>query len=141
MVEEEPMRKRQQSAKREKALAVRLQTRRSRGDDWDETPIPADVHPNRGVVTSVRMPLGEFLAVQKAATAAGQTVSEYVRAAIAMRLRGMVRVNAVQIHSVARDAQSQATFVVHQPASAGGETRNPDPEINPQELRFANLTR
>jgi hypothetical protein len=45
----------------------------------------------------VRLPVAEFIAVQNAAKAAGQKVSEFVRSAIAMRLHQWVLINAVQI--------------------------------------------
>lgn len=122
----------QRDRTKERELAVRLQAHRNDPNEWEQTPLRADVTPRRAVVTSVRMPLTEFVALQKAAGAAGQTVSDYIRTAIAVRLRGLVRVNAVQIATAAAEASSQATFVVPHPKA--GQTQNPDPEI-----RYANL--
>jgi hypothetical protein len=128
--------RKQRSREKEKELAVQLHTRRNDPAEWEPTPVRADVSPRRAVVTSVRMPVAEFLALQKAAGAAGQTVSDYVRTAIAMRLRGMIRVSSVHI-AVAAQARSQATFVAPHPEA--GQTENPDPEIDMSELKYANL--
>jgi len=84
-----------------------------------------------------KFPAAEFVALQNAAAVLGQTVSQFVRAAVAMRLRGAGRVQAVHIASTAREAQSQVTFVSSHPDA--GQTRNPDPEIDPRELKYANL--
>jgi hypothetical protein len=135
MVEEEQM-KRRRDRKADKALAARFQAGRSRSDEWDETPVSAEVLPQRAVVTSVRFPVAEFAALQKAAVALGQTVSEFVRAAVATRLRGAARVQAIHIASSAdREAPSQVTFVSSHPEA--GQTRNP----SPAEVKYANLGR
>ncbi len=75
----------------------------------------------------------EFIAVQKAAKAAGQTVSEFVRRAIAMRLQERVLINAVQIATGSSPGgPSRATFLA--PALEAGRTENRIPQ-------YANVTR
>lgn len=120
----------------EKELAAELHAHRNDPDEWDETPVQTEVRPQRAVVTSVRLPVAEFIAVQKAAKAAGQTVSEFVRSAIAMRLHERVLVNALRIATGSSpEGPSHATFLA--PALEGGRTQNPAPAIIP---RYANLT-
>lgn len=125
------------SSEKEKALAAKLYAGRNEAGDWDEKSIEAQVQPHRAVVTSLRLPVDEFTAVQKAAKISGQTVSEFIRAAIGIRLRGGVRLNALQISTGAPEGQSQATVLTHTLES--GQTRNPDPEI--MVPMYANMTR
>jgi pectin methylesterase-like acyl-CoA thioesterase len=126
------------SSEKEKALAAKLYAGRNEASDWDETSIEAQVQPHRAVVTSLRLPVDEFTAVQKAAKASGQTVSEFIRAAIGIRLRGGVRLNALQIATGAPEGQSQATVLT--PILESGQTRNPDPEMIAVPM-YANMTR
>jgi hypothetical protein len=132
--------RRQRSAEKEKILASKLYARRKESADWEETPVDAVIARQRGVVTSLRLPLKEFVEVQKAAKRAGQTVSQFIRSAIALRLRASVLVNAVQVATGSSEGRSQATFVV--PALEAGRTQNPGPdrtEVFPP--LHANLTR
>jgi hypothetical protein len=125
---------------REKAIAARLYARREQSSDWHETPTPAVIARQRGVVTSLRLPIREFVEVQAAARSAGQTVSEFIRSAIELRLHPKVRLHAVQIATGSPEGSSQATVVV--PALEAGRTQNPGPdrtEVFPP--LFANLTR
>jgi hypothetical protein len=132
--------RRRRSAETEKALAAKLYARRGESADWDETAVDALIAPQRGVVTSLRLPLRDFVEIQRAAKSAGQTVSEFIRGAIALRLRANVLVNALQVATGSSEGRSQATFVV--PALEAGRTQNPGPdrtEVFPPP--FANLTR
>lgn len=132
--------RRQRSAEKEKALAAKLHARRGESADWDDMPVDAVIAPQRGVVTSLRLPLREFVEIQTAARNAGQTVSEFIRSAIALRLHASVLVNAVQVATGSSEGRSQATFVV--PALEAGRTQNPGPdrtEVFPP--LYANLTR
>ncbi len=53
---------------------------------WEQEPVPVERRPNRTSVLSLRLPTTEFHALLKAARSSGESVSEYVRKAIAMRL-------------------------------------------------------
>ena len=53
---------------------------------WEQEPVPVERRPNRTSVLSLRLPTTEFHALLKAARGSGESVSEYVRKAIAMRL-------------------------------------------------------
>jgi len=122
------------SGKKEKALATKLYAHRDRSDDWDETPTEAQVHAQRAIVTSLRLPIEEFRAVQNAAKSAGQTVSEFIRTAIASRLHG-ARMTAMYIAAGSSEGRSQATVLAS--TLEGGHTHNPGPEIP---WLYANLT-
>jgi hypothetical protein len=134
LVEEKSMKaRRHRTVGKEKALAARLNSGR---DEWDETPIKAEIQSQRAVVTSLRLPVGEFTSVQKAAGAAGQTVSEFIRSAIATRLHGGIRLTALKIEA-GSSWRSQVTVLA--PTLECEQTRNPDPEIVvPQ---YENMTR
>jgi hypothetical protein len=58
-------------------------------DEWEEAPERIEVRPARSSVLSVRLPRAEFDALEKAAAAAGETLSEYVRRAVLQRAQGM----------------------------------------------------
>lgn len=57
--------------------------------EWEEAPERIEVRPARSSVLSVRLPRVEFDALEEAATAAGETLSEYVRRAVMERIEGM----------------------------------------------------
>jgi anthranilate phosphoribosyltransferase len=54
-------------------------------DLWTQEPTKIEARPARTSVLSLRLPTKEFHALLRAARAAGESVSEYVRTAIAMR--------------------------------------------------------
>ena len=128
--------RKRRSGAQEKALAADLYARRNEATDWEKTAADAEIHPHRAVVTSLRLPVGEFVAVQRAAKSAGQTVSEFIRNAIAAKLRGRLVVNAVQISTGSSQARSQATVYVS--ALEGGDTENPGPD-RMEAILYSNL--
>ena len=121
----------------EKALAARLYAQRHESAEWEDTPVDADVQSNRAVVTSLRLPVQEFVAMQKAAKSSNQTVSEFIRNAIAMKLRGNVTVNAVQVATGSAEAKSQATVLVS--VFESGRTQNPGPDRMEAVPLYANI--
>ena len=120
---------------KEKALAARLQSGR---DEWDEAPVEAEVQSQRAVVTSLRLPVGEFTSVQKASKAAGQTVSDFIRNAISARLHGGTRITSIQIGTGSSEGQSQVT-VFASTTRESGRTHNPGPAV-PMVPQYSNLT-
>ncbi len=116
----------------EKELASELHARRKDPNEWRTTPVPAEISSQRAVVTSVRLPMAEFIAIQNAAKANGQTVSEFIRNAIGARLHQGVLINSVQIASGTAEGTSQATFLT--PVLEAGRTHNRIPQ-------YANVTR
>jgi hypothetical protein len=116
----------------EKELANELHARRNDPGEWHKTPVQAEISPQRAVVTSVRLPMAEFIAIQNAARASGQTVSEFIRNAIGTRLHQGVLINSLQIASGTSEGSSQATFLT--PALEAGRTQNRIPQ-------YANVTR
>ena len=134
------MKTRKHRTDKEKALAARLYAGRAESSDWDETPVDAEIQPQRAVVTSLRLPVNEFTAVQNAAKAAGQTVSDFIRNAIATRLRGGIRITALQIATGSSEGQSQVTVLA--PTLEGGQTHNPNPGPGMEEMvpQYANMT-
>jgi hypothetical protein len=54
-------------------------------DLWTQEPVTIEARPARTSVLSLRLPTKEFHTLLRAARAAGESVSQYVRTAIAMR--------------------------------------------------------
>jgi len=134
------MARRQRSAEAEQRLAAELRARRAEPDEWDETPIRAEIARERNALMSFRLPTSEFVALQKAARASGETLSEFIRKAVGLRLHGKPVMSAVQIASGLRQGSIQTTMIV--PALPSGRSENsiqrgPDPDDVP---RFANIT-
>lgn len=130
-------RRKERNSKKEKALAADLYARRNDPEEWEETPVEAEVQSQRAVVTSLRLPLTEFTALQRASKASGKTVSEFIRAAIASKLRGNLVLNAVQIATGSADTRSQATVLA--PTLKSGETENLGPDYTEAIPLYANL--
>ncbi len=76
---------------------VARELERDADDDamWEQEPVKIERRPSRTSVLSLRLPTAEFHALLKAARQSGESVSEYVRGAIAARVA----------------IQSQGTFV------------------------------
>lgn len=135
------MRRKQATTRRkqrtEKELAAELQARRDETADWE--PLEVEKSPQRGVLTSFRLPMAEFVAIQKTAQASGETLSEFIRSAIALRLHGKPVPVALEISSGTQKTNQQATFLA--PVLSAGRTENPtpsEPDLPP--LLYANLT-
>lgn len=71
--------------------------------EWEQEPERIEVRPARSSVLSVRLPRAEFDALEEAARAAEETLSEYVRRAVMQRIQGtgMPASATVVSHSVA----------------------------------------
>ena len=67
-------------------LATELETRRDDAGEWEDVAEPFEVRPQRSEVVSFRLPRGELDALEAAAAAVGQSVSGFVRSALAARL-------------------------------------------------------
>jgi hypothetical protein len=70
----------------EDRLAAELEETRDEKGEWGDESVEVDVRPSRMQVVSFRMPLEELETVVAAAKAAGESLSEFVRTSIALRL-------------------------------------------------------
>ncbi|HLJ82302.1 MAG TPA: ribbon-helix-helix protein, CopG family [Ktedonobacterales bacterium] len=68
--------------------ARELYEHRNDPDEWEDEPEQIEIRPARTAVLSVRLPREVMDAVEAAAAASGQSLSEYVRSAVESRLRG-----------------------------------------------------
>lgn len=133
------MARRRRSAEAEQRLATELRASRTEPDEWDETPVQASVARERNVLMSFRISASEVIALQRAARQGGESLSEFIRKAIGLRLYGKPVINAVQIASGLHQGSIQTTMVV--PTLRSGHSENPlqkgpDPDQVP---RFANI--
>jgi hypothetical protein len=72
--------------KGERELADRMYTQRREPVEWEQ--VDAEPTSQRGVLTSFRLSPAEFVALQEGAKANKETLSEFIRRAVAMRLKG-----------------------------------------------------
>lgn len=121
--------------KGEREMAAELQARRDEVAEWE--PVEVEKSMQRGVLTSFRLPALEFVALQKAAQASGETLSEFIRSAVALRLHGKPVPTAVQISSGAQEVDHRATFLV--PVLSAGQTENPTLSVPDLPPPYANI--
>ncbi len=82
-------------------LAEELHRHRHDPDEWSEEAVPIEVRPSQMVVVSCRLPTEEFRALEEAAKAANESISEFVREAIRLR---HIADRSVQAHHRTADA-------------------------------------
>lgn len=68
-------------------LAKELYEHRHDPGEWSEEAIPVEVRPAKTAVISCRLPLEDFHALVEAMTSKDESLSEYVRKAVALRLQ------------------------------------------------------
>ncbi len=73
--------------KGERDLADRLHAQRHERREWEQS--DAEPKSQRGVLTSFRLSPTEFVVLQKAAKTNKETLSEFIRRAVANRLQGV----------------------------------------------------
>lgn len=83
MVQEEQM--------SERDLAKELWEHRNDPDEWEERAEAIEVEPRRSSVVSFRLESEELDEVERAAASSGETLSEYIRKALRIRLHGMAK--------------------------------------------------
>ncbi|MBA2609125.1 MAG: ribbon-helix-helix protein, CopG family, partial [Actinobacteria bacterium] len=94
------------SMKTEEEMADEVFAHRHEAGEWAEEPDPIAVRPSGSEVVSVRLPVELVDRLETAASAQGETVSQFVRAAIQARLDG------VQVAAVDRLASNARRMTV-----------------------------
>lgn len=72
------------------SLATELYDSRDRPGEWEEEPVEITVKPRRSEVVSFRIPSTELDELEVAAEEAGESISEFVRRALALRMGHVV---------------------------------------------------
>jgi hypothetical protein len=99
-------------------LAKELYARRHDPVQWEEVEVkPASA---RAVVTSFRMPENEFEVLHEAAGARGESLSEFIRKAVALRLHGKPVPLSMNVTSGAPSGTTH--FLITQPVQWAGRT-------------------
>ena len=80
--------------------------------EWSEEPADVTVKPSRSEVVSFRLPPNELDALEGAASASGESVSEYIRKSLALRLFGEPIGPAVEITSDATRLTIRSHIIV-----------------------------
>ncbi len=102
-------------------MAADLQARRHDPTEWE----PVEAEPGKigkAVVTSFRMPAAEFLAMRKAVKASGESMSEFIRRAVALCTEGIVTPISLEVRASAQKSSTQMN--VTQPATPSSYTDN-----------------
>jgi len=73
---------------KKRGLAERLHKQRNDPQVWSEEPEQIEVQRSRSAVVSFRLPTNEFHNLHSAATQSGESISEFIRKAIALRITG-----------------------------------------------------
>lgn len=79
--------------------AAELYEHRNDPDEWDDNAVEIDVQPSGSEVVSFRIPSEEFDRVSRAAREAGESLSEFVRSAVRIRLEAPPAVSAQELMS------------------------------------------
>jgi hypothetical protein len=124
VVQEAAVSKRQQ-AQTEKELAAELLMHRNDKGEWGDEAVSIKRKPSRTEVVSVRIASSDLDLIEELAEQAGESVSDFIRGAIALRLRGQVM---DPILGFASGAASDLTVLVRTILKAAGRTALPSHE-------------
>ena len=83
----------------ERDLVEELHAHRDDPEEWSDEAEEIEVRPSRSEVVSFRLPSEELDSLVDASKEAGESLSEYVRKSIAVRLHGIAIGPAVQVSS------------------------------------------
>ena len=72
----------------EKDLVNEIWAHRDDPEEWSEESEDIEVRPSRSSVVSFRLPREELAEIEQARAESGETLSEYIRGALALRLHG-----------------------------------------------------
>jgi Ribbon-helix-helix protein, copG family len=109
----------------EEELAAELLKHRSDKGEWDEEAVSIKRKPSRTEVVSVRIASSDLDRIEELADQAGESVSDFIRGAIALRLRGQVM---DPVLGFASGATSDLTVLVRTILKAAGRTALPSYE-------------
>jgi len=98
--------------KGQRNLAKELWAHRDDPGEWGEEPVRIEVRPSRMELVSFRLPSSELDVLQEAASQSGESLSEFVRAAVSLRLGRSGAVNNVEITTGLRLVTTQGPTTV-----------------------------
>jgi hypothetical protein len=124
VVQEAKVSKHKQSQPEEE-LAADLYEHRNDEGEWGDEAVPIKAKPSRTEVVSVRIPSSDLDLIEDLAEEAGESISDFIRGAIALRLRGQVMDPVV---GFASGAGSDSTVLVRTILKAAGHTALPSHE-------------
>jgi hypothetical protein len=115
----------QQRPQTEEELATELLEHRNDKGEWGEEAVPIKRRPSRTEVVSVRIPSSDLDLMEELAGQAGESISDFIRGAIALRLHGQVM---DPVLGFASGAGSDLTVLVRTMLKAAGYTAQPSHE-------------
>lgn len=84
---------------RERELAAELEASRDDPEEWGSERVEIDVLPGRSQVVSFRLPLAELERLTAMATGVGETLSEFIRGAVELRIRHTIEPSVYLTHT------------------------------------------
>jgi hypothetical protein len=109
----------------EEELAAELFEHRSDKDEWGEEAVPIKRRPSRTEVVSVRIPSSDLDLIEERAEQVGESISDFIRGAIAVRLHGQ---GMDPVLGFASGAEHDLTVLVRTILKAAGHTALPTHE-------------
>lgn len=106
-------------------LAAELYEHRNDEGEWGEEAVSIKAKPSRTEVVSVRIPSSDLDLIEDLAEQSGESISDFIRGAIALRLRGQVMDPVV---GFASGAASNLTVLVRTILKDAGHTALPSHE-------------
>jgi predicted DNA-binding protein len=83
----------------ERELAAELEASRDDPEEWDSERVEIDVQPGRSQVVSFRLPLEELERLSAIAGATGESLSEFIRGAVELRIRHTIEPSVYLTHT------------------------------------------
>jgi hypothetical protein len=124
------------TAQTEKDLAAELYAHRADPHEWTDKPVHIEVKPTRSHVISFRMPGDELQSLHEAMQRSGENLSDYIRRALAIRIRGEHATQTLDVTSGAHALQ----YRTDPDLPSSPKTENPTPSIPDKPLRYVALT-
>ena len=107
-----------------RSLAEELQDSRYDEDAWEKEPVTVAVTARKTEVVSFRLPSEELDALEAAAAEAGQSISEYVRGALQLRMTGRASdvLPVIDLSAGIADGAFGSVWVVRPPSRGSSRT-------------------
>lgn len=109
---------------RETQQIEEIRAHRDDAGEWEESPEDVEVKARRSEVVSFRIPSEELDSLEQAAARESETISQFVRKALALRIHGEPIGPAVEVTTGATKLVLRSHFIVSSTREAAGVSSN-----------------